>query len=240
MQLAQVRHAALGQVDVRLQGHARGHRRVAHQVGVRRLLPADDDGGDPLGDHGVDAVLPARYPPRIRTTTTSTPASSSVELTSSRAGTGSPTDSRAPLARAVIRSVSDVDSSRTVGSRGSCTPHSYRTGADRSRRCGTSSAVVVAPAAVPRLRYGRPRTTSIATTSAANATESGHLLLPSRPPDRSNVPARGGSSRKLVPAVPYSGVSCGTEHVRSDVTRVTRQPERTSKSRGSGVLSNSR
>ena len=45
-----------------------------------------------------------------------------------RAATGWPTDTRAPLARAVSRSVSDVDSSRMVGSG---THHSYRIGGNR-------------------------------------------------------------------------------------------------------------
>ncbi len=58
MQLAQVVHAALREIDVRLQRDARGHRGMAHQLGVGRLLAADDDGRHPAGDHGVDAVLP--------------------------------------------------------------------------------------------------------------------------------------------------------------------------------------
>ena len=57
MQLAQVRHTALGQVDMGLQGNARGRGRALHQVGVGSLLAADHDGGNPAGQGGVDGLL---------------------------------------------------------------------------------------------------------------------------------------------------------------------------------------
>ena len=58
MQLAEVRHTALGEVDVGLQRNARGDGGMAHQLGVGRLLAADDDRRDAARDDGVDAVLP--------------------------------------------------------------------------------------------------------------------------------------------------------------------------------------
>ena len=58
MQLPQVRYAALGEIDVGLQCYACGRRGMPHQVGVRRLLTADDDGRHTACHHGVDAVLP--------------------------------------------------------------------------------------------------------------------------------------------------------------------------------------
>ena len=57
MQLAQVRHPALGQIDMGLQSDARGRGRALHQVGVGSLLAADDDGRDPAGQRGVDGLL---------------------------------------------------------------------------------------------------------------------------------------------------------------------------------------
>ena len=57
MQLAQVRHTALCQIDVRLHGDARGHGGPLHQVGVGGLLTADHHGRDPARDDGVDSVL---------------------------------------------------------------------------------------------------------------------------------------------------------------------------------------
>ncbi len=58
VQLPQVRYAALGEIDVGLQRDACGRRGMPHQVGVRRLLTADDDGRHTACHHGVDAVLP--------------------------------------------------------------------------------------------------------------------------------------------------------------------------------------
>ena len=57
MQLAQVRHTALGQVDMGLQGDARGCGRALHQVGVRCLLATDHNRRDPAGQRGVDGLL---------------------------------------------------------------------------------------------------------------------------------------------------------------------------------------
>ena len=57
MQLAQVRHAALGQIDMGLYGNTRGHGGPFHQIGVRGLLAADHHGRDSARDHGVDGVL---------------------------------------------------------------------------------------------------------------------------------------------------------------------------------------
>ena len=58
MQLAQVLHTALRQIDVRLSATPAGHRRMAHQVGVGRLLAADHDGRQTCRADLVDAVLP--------------------------------------------------------------------------------------------------------------------------------------------------------------------------------------
>ena len=58
MQLAEVLHAALGEIDVRLHGHARRDGRMAHQVGVGCLLATDHHGRHAAADNGVDAVLP--------------------------------------------------------------------------------------------------------------------------------------------------------------------------------------
>ena len=58
VQLPQIRQAALREIDVGLQRDAGGRRRMPHQLGVRRLLTADDDGRHTACHHGVDAVLP--------------------------------------------------------------------------------------------------------------------------------------------------------------------------------------
>ena len=58
MKVRQGFNASLREIDVRLQRNACGRRGLAHQLGVRRLLTADDDGRHTAGHHGVDAVLP--------------------------------------------------------------------------------------------------------------------------------------------------------------------------------------
>ncbi len=58
VQLAQVVHAPLRQVDVRLQRDTRLDRGTVHQLRVSGLLAADHDRGDAGGQHGLDAVLP--------------------------------------------------------------------------------------------------------------------------------------------------------------------------------------
>ncbi len=82
VQLAEIVHAALGEIDVRLQRHARRDGRMAHQVGVGRLLAADHHRRHAAADDGVDAVLPgpvAAEDPQPRTR--SAPSSMLGELT---------------------------------------------------------------------------------------------------------------------------------------------------------------
>ena len=86
------------------------------------LRAAPTTAGRPLATTVSIPSCQARYPPRMRTTTRSAASSSSASSPSiSRAGLAH--RNSAPLARAVIRSVSDVDSNNTVGG----THHSYRT-----------------------------------------------------------------------------------------------------------------
>ena len=58
MQLVEIVHAALGQIDVRLQGDAGRDGRMAHQVGIWCLLAADHHRRHAASDNRVDAVLP--------------------------------------------------------------------------------------------------------------------------------------------------------------------------------------
>ena len=58
VQLAEVGRAALGEVAVRLRCGAHRDSRVAHQLGVRRLLAAEHDDGNTRGQHRVEAVAP--------------------------------------------------------------------------------------------------------------------------------------------------------------------------------------
>ncbi len=58
VQLAEVFHAALGEIDVRLHGHAGRDGGMAHQVRVGHLLAADHHRRHAAADNGVDAVLP--------------------------------------------------------------------------------------------------------------------------------------------------------------------------------------
>lgn len=58
MQLPQVVHAAVGQVDVRLDRDAGRQRGQAGQLGVGGLLAADQHRGHAAGDHRVDPALP--------------------------------------------------------------------------------------------------------------------------------------------------------------------------------------
>ena len=58
VQVAQVGHPAMSEIDVGLQRDAGRRGRVVHQVGVGGLLAADDHRGHSAGHDGVDAVLP--------------------------------------------------------------------------------------------------------------------------------------------------------------------------------------
>ena len=58
VQLPEVGRAALGEVLVRLRGHADRHRGQPHQFGVRRLLAAQHDHRHARRPHRIQAVLP--------------------------------------------------------------------------------------------------------------------------------------------------------------------------------------
>ena len=59
VQLCQILCATLGQVVVRLGSNAGGNRRALHEVGVRRVLAAENDYGESGGEDHVQAVFPA-------------------------------------------------------------------------------------------------------------------------------------------------------------------------------------
>ena len=61
-ELPQVLRAAVRQVRVRLGDDPRRHRRQLHELGVRRLLAAEHDGGHPGGQHRVEPVFPGPPP----------------------------------------------------------------------------------------------------------------------------------------------------------------------------------
>ena len=62
VEVTEVVHPALREVDVGLQCDARGHRGMAHQVGIGRLFAAEHDGRDTARGDAVDAVLPGAVP----------------------------------------------------------------------------------------------------------------------------------------------------------------------------------
>lgn len=113
MQVREVLDAALGEVDVGLQRDAARRRRPVHQVGVGRLFPAHHHGRHPAGGHRVDTVLPGAVAAEDAHDDDVGAGQQLVELTVDKPRRVGPPIAR-PLARAVIRSVSEVDSSRTV------------------------------------------------------------------------------------------------------------------------------
>ena len=58
VQLTQIFHTAVGQVDVRLHRNARRQGGQAGQLGVGGLLAADQHRGDAAGEHRIDPALP--------------------------------------------------------------------------------------------------------------------------------------------------------------------------------------
>ncbi len=59
VQLCQILCATLGQVVVSLGSNTGGNRRALHEVGVRRVLAAENDYGESGGEDHVQAVFPA-------------------------------------------------------------------------------------------------------------------------------------------------------------------------------------
>ena len=59
VQLCQILCATLGQVVVRLGSNAGGDRRALHEVGIRRVLAAENDYGESGGEDHVQPVFPA-------------------------------------------------------------------------------------------------------------------------------------------------------------------------------------
>ena len=140
--MTQVVHAALGEINVRLQCDAGRHGGVAHQFGVGRLLAADHHRRHAAADDGVDAVLPGPVAAEDPHDDEIHAVELLGELTVDEPGRDWPTDTARRSTRAVIRSVSDVDSNRMVGAG---THHSYRTTNQSPNRpchvCGYGSPV---------------------------------------------------------------------------------------------------
>ncbi len=59
MELPEIGGTAVREIAMRLGRNADRHRRILHELGVRRLLTAQDDDRDPGGEHGVEPRSPA-------------------------------------------------------------------------------------------------------------------------------------------------------------------------------------
>ena len=116
VQLGQVGRAAVRQVGVRLRAHAAAHGGQLHQLGVGGLLTAEDDDRARSGEQGVEPVLPGAAPAE-QPDDDEVGAVQPVPGGRRRpAGRGCPAGRRRRTARALSRSVSEVDKSRTTRS----------------------------------------------------------------------------------------------------------------------------